>query len=397
MDIKKFIKDFVLENEKDLIAFRRELHQHPELSMQEFETTKRVAKRLDEEGIEYRLTEPTGIIAEIKGDHPGKTVLLRADMDALPIYEQNRDLEYCSQNDGVMHACGHDTHTAMLLFAAKALNKMKSEIHGTVRLVFQPAEERATGALCMVEQGAADGIDNAFGIHIWTATPSHQVDCPVGEMMAAADLFDVKFTGRGGHGSRPNEAIDAIVMASSFVMNAQSIVSREMNPLNSAVVTIGTFNAGDAFNIIAHDATLTGTVRIFNQADRKLIESALKRYADSIAQMYGGTVEFNYNYGTEPVINDKQSAELVRDIVIENFGEEAMAAPTKTCGGEDFSYFGMKAGVPSTFVFLGTRNSEKATDYEHHHAKFNIDEDTLKNGVILYCNYAIRYLAQDKF
>lgn len=390
----EMITNTILQEEAAMIDFRRELHQHPELSMEEFETTKRIARELDKLDISYRLTEPTGIIAEISGGQPGKTVLLRADIDALPIYEMNRDLSYRSGTEGKMHACGHDAHAAMLLTAAKALVSVKDQLKGTVRLVFQPAEESALGAKKMIEQGVTDGIDNVFGIHIATWTQAKQFRCPIGEMMAACDILKIRFVGKGGHGAHPNEAIDAAVMASAFVVNVQAVVAREINPLESAVVTIGKMDVGDRFNVIAHEAVLDGTVRTFNETTRTQVEAAVNRYAKAIAMQYRGEVEVDYVRATEPVSNEVKSAELVRRIVRERFGADALEADTKTTGGEDFGFYMLANNTPGAFAMVGTRNEAVGSHYEHHHGMFNIDESTLKDGAELYALYAYNFLEQ---
>lgn len=375
-----------------MITFRRELHQHPELSMQEFETTKRIARELEKLGLDFKYMEPTGLVGEIVGGKPGKTVLLRADIDALPIYEVSRDLEYCSQNDGVMHACGHDTHAAMLLTALKALNKQKNELKGTVRFVFQPSEENGLGALKMLEQGVTEGVDNVFGIHIQSGLKTGTVLSPVGEMMASHDLLTVKFTGRGGHAARPDSAVDAAVMASSFVLNAQSVVSREISPMESVVVTIGKMEVGERFNVIAERAYLEGTVRTFNPEMRAHAEKALKRYAQAVADMYRGTVEFSYEQVTQPLSNDRESAKRVHDLVTASLGEENMLKEGKTTGGEDFGFYMVNGGVPGAFALVGSRSDDEATQYDHHHNKFNVDESALKNGARLLAEYAYTYL-----
>lgn len=382
----------ILQEEENMITFRRELHQHPELSMQEFETTKRIARELEKLGLDFKYMEPTGLVGEIVGGKPGKTVLLRADIDALPICEVSRDLEYCSQNDGVMHACGHDTHAAMLLTALKALNKQKNELKGTVRFVFQPSEENGLGALKMLEQGVTEGVDNVFGIHIQSGLKTGTVLSPVGEMMASHDLLTVKFTGRGGHAARPASAVDAAVMASSFVLNAQAVVAREINPLESVVVTIGKMEVGDRFNVIAERAYLEGTVRTFNPKTRAYAEEALKRYAQAVAKMYRGTVEFSYEQVTQPLSNDRESAKRVHDLVTASLGEENMLKEGKTTGGEDFGFYMVNGGVPGAFALVGSRSDDEATQYDHHHNKFNVDESALKNGARLLAEYAYTYL-----
>lgn len=392
MTLNKELYETILQEEENMITFRRELHQHPELSMQEFETTKRIARELEKLGLDFKYMEPTGLVGEIVGGKPGKTVLLRADIDALPIYEVSRDLEYCSQNDGVMHACGHDTHAAMLLTALKALNKQKNELKGTVRFVFQPSEENGLGALKMLEQGVTEGVDNVFGIHIQSGLKTGTVLSPVGEMMASHDLLTVKFTGRGGHAARPDSAVDAAVMASSFVLNAQSVVSREISPMESVVVTIGKMEVGERFNVIAERAYLEGTVRTFNPEMRAHAEKALKRYAQAVADMYRGTVEFSYEQVTQPLSNDRESAKRVHDLVTASLGEENMLKEGKTTGGEDFGFYMVNGGVPGAFALVGSRSDDEATQYDHHHNKFNVDESALKNGARLLAEYAYTYL-----
>lgn len=378
-----------------MIAFRRDLHSHPELPFEEVRTTKRIAEELAKIGIEYRLTEPTGIIADIKGGKPGKTVALRADIDALPVQELNDSLEYKSTNQGKMHACGHDAHTAMLLTAAKALYEVRDELKGNIRLIFQPAEEIAQGAKAMVKQGAVDNVDNVFGMHIWSTTQSGKISCNVGGTFASADLLVVKFKGRGGHGSMPEATVDAAIVASSFVMNLQAVVSRETSSLDSAVVTIGKMEVGTRFNVIAENAVLDGTVRCFDIETRTRIEAAIRRYAEHTAAMYGATAEVDYIYGTLPVINEERSALLAQSVISEAFGENALMAERPTPGGEDFSFY--MENIPGCFALLGSGNPEKDTQWAHHHGCFNIDEDVMASGAELYAQYAWSYLQQDKF
>lgn len=392
MNLTNKLYETILQEEANMIAFRRELHQYPELSMEEYETTKRIARELDKVGLSYKFMEPTGLVGEIVGGKPGKTVLLRADIDALPIYEVTRDLEYCSKNDGVMHACGHDTHASMLLTALKALNKEKADLQGTVRFVFQPSEENGQGALKMIEQGVTEGVDNVFGIHIQSGVRTGVVMCPEGEMMASHDLLTVNFTGKGGHAARPEKCVDAAVMASSFVMNTQAVVAREMSPIESVVVTIGKMEVGDRFNVIAERAHLEGTVRTFNPVTREKAETVLKRYAQAVASMYGGSVEFGYQHVTQPVNNDAVSAQRVQALASEFFGEENVVKQGKTTGGEDFSFYMVNGGVPGAFAVVGAQSDDEATHYEHHHNKFNVDEAALKNGARVLAEYAYRYL-----
>ena len=375
---------------ENLVKVRRQLHQQPELSMEEFETTKFVAKELAALGIEYKLGEPTGVIGTIYGGQPGKTVLLRGDMDALPVPELNEGLSYKSQQAGKSHACGHDAHTAMLLTAAKVLVEVKEELKGNVRLVFQPAEEVAKGAKAMIEQGALADVDNVFGIHIWSSVPVGQVSCYPGPAFAAADIIKINFEGIGGHAAMPEQTVDAAIIASQFVSNVQAIVSREIDPLHPAVITIGRMDVGQRFNVIAQDAYLEGTVRNFNEGTRGIVEEKITHYAENIAALYGGTAKVVYERMTEVVDNDPASAQLVSQITSETFGTEALGAPTPTMGAEDFGFF--MTDTPGAFALVGSANPEKDSCWAHHHGRFNIDEDALQVGAELYGRYAVSFL-----
>ncbi len=388
--INQKIKEAITNYSDELTALRRKLHSEPELSFEEVKTTAFVCAYLDELGISYRKTEPTGVIAEIKGALPGETVALRGDMDALSVEQLNTHVPYASKTDGKMHACGHDAHTSMLLIAAKALSEVKDELPGNVRLLFQPAEEIAQGAKAMVDQGAMDGVDNVFGIHIWSQMPTHKVSCPPGPSFAAADIFKVRFTGKGGHGAIPQDCIDATLVASSFVMNVQTVVSRTIDPQQAAVLTVGKMEVGTRFNVIAENALIEGTVRTFNQDVRNHIEKSISQYAKSVADMYGAKAEVEYIRGTQPVVNDEESANLVQQVAAEAFGPDVVFDEKPTMGAEDFSFFLDKA--PGSFALVGSGNPEKDTEWSHHHGNFDIDEDALTTGAELYAQYAWAYL-----
>ncbi|WP_186671382.1 amidohydrolase [Sporosarcina sp. BP05] len=388
--INQKIKEAITNYSDELTALRRKLHSEPELSFEEVKTTAFICAYLDGLGIPYRKTEPTGVIAEIKGASGSKTVALRGDMDALSVEQLNTHVPYASKTEGKMHACGHDAHTSMLLIAAKALSDVKDELPGNVRLLFQPAEEIAQGAKAMVDQGAMDGVDNVFGIHIWSQMPTHKVSCTPGPSFAAADIFKVHFTGKGGHGAIPQDCIDAALVASSFVMNVQTVISRTIDPQNPAVLTVGKMEVGTRFNIIAENALIEGTVRTFNQDTRNHIEKSISQYAKSVADMYGATAEVEYIRGTQPVVNDLESANLVQQVAAEAFGPNVVYDEKPTMGAEDFSFFLDKA--PGSFALVGSGNSEKDTEWSHHHGNFDIDEDALATGAELYAQYAWAYL-----
>ncbi|MEG3016167.1 M20 family metallopeptidase [Carnobacterium sp.] len=386
------LKQQINKYEAEMIAFRRDLHQHPELQWEEFRTTQKVADALDLLDIPYRKTEPTGLIAELVGGEPGETVALRADMDALPVQELNQNLAYKSLEDGKMHACGHDAHTAMLLTAAKALKEVQPEIHGTVHFIFQPSEENAKGAKAMVQQGAVEGVDNVFGIHIWSQMPSGKASCVVGSSFASADIFTVDIKGQGGHGAMPHDCVDAAVVASAFVMNIQAIVARETDPLDPVVVTIGKMDVGTRFNVIAENARLEGTVRCFSVETRSRVQKAIERYAEHVAASYGATATVNYEYGTLPVVNEEADALFAQQVIREHLGEDVLMHERPTTGGEDFSYF--TENTKGCFALVGCGNAEKDTQWAHHHGRFNVDEAAMKLGAELYAQYAYNYLNQ---
>jgi len=386
----KTITKAILEYSEELTAIRRKLHSEPELSWQEVNTTAFICSYLENLGIPYRKTNPTGVIATIEGGLVGKTVALRGDMDALSVEEINKDLPYASKEDGKMHACGHDAHTSMLLIAAKVLNEIKDELPGNVRLVFQPAEEVATGAQQLVKQGAMEGVDNVFGLHIWSQMPTGKVSCNPGPSFASADIFNVTFKGKGGHGAIPQDCIDASIVASSFVMNVQSVVSRTIDPQKPAVLTVGKMVVGTRFNVIAENALIEGTVRCFDNDTRNHIEKQLKRYAEQTASIYGATAQVEYIRGTQAVNNEVDSARLVQKVASEAFGEDCLYDEKPTMGGEDFSFY--LDVVPGCFALVGSGNHEKDTEWSHHHGRFNIDEDALVVGAELYAQYAWVYL-----
>ncbi|WP_440706184.1 amidohydrolase [Heyndrickxia oleronia] len=388
--IQTKIKEAIKKYSNELTDIRRKLHSEPELSWQEEKTTEFICQYLEQLGIAHRRTEPTGVIATIEGKRSGKTVALRGDMDALSVEELNKELSYVSKEDGKMHACGHDAHTAMLLIAAKVLQEMKDELPGNVRLIFQPAEEVAEGARAMVKQGAVDKVDNIFGIHIWSQMPTGKISCTPGPSFASADLFKVTFKGKGGHGAIPHDCIDTAIVASSFVMNVQTVVSRTIDAQHPAVLTIGKMVVGTRFNVIAENAVIEGTVRCFDPQTRDHIEKQLQHYADHVASLYGATARVEYTRGTQAVINDKYSADLVQKVAATAFGEESLFSEKPTMGGEDFSFY--LDEVPGSFALVGSGNPEKDTQWAHHHGKFNIDEDALAIGAELYAQYAWVFL-----
>lgn len=386
LDIKELGKKY-----KDyVIDMRREFHMYPESSFEEFRTSKRIKEELEKLGIPYEELAGTGVLATIEGAEKGKTVALRADMDALEVQETN-DVSYKSKTDGKMHACGHDGHMAMLLGAAHIFMDIKDRIRGTVKLIFQPAEEIAGGAKKMIEESSfMDSVDSVFGMHLWADIETGKVSVQEGPRMAAADFFDIKISGKPGHGSMPHQTVDAVVVGSSIVMNLQSFVSREMNPLDSVVLSIGSFHSGTRFNIIAGEATLAGTARCFDPEIRKKIPEAIERISKGVADSYRATAELDYTHGTPATINDRESSQIAEKAVEKILGKDGNIEFDKTPGGEDFAFFLEKA--PGALAFVGIRNEEKGAKYPHHHDKFNMDEDALEIGSMLYVQYALDFL-----
>lgn len=379
-----------------VVADRRDFHEHPELGFQEVRTAGIVADRLRALGVEDIRTgiAGTGVTGLIHGtkDGPRRTVLLRADMDALPILEEN-EVEYVSRNPGVMHACGHDAHTAMLLGSARLLSERRDQFPGTVKLLFQPAEELPPGgAKPMIDAGVLEDprVDAAFGLHIDQDNPVGKIGMRSGPAMAAADRFALVIHGKGGHGAKPNDTIDPIVVGAQIVNALQTLVSRTIDPTEEAVVTVGVFQAGKAFNVIPDTAELGGTVRTFNPENRDLLERRIGEIAAGIAEALGATVDYTYTRGYPATVNHPEMAELVREEAARVVGDDGVHNPALMMGAEDFSYF--LEEVPGAYWFVGSQNPERGLVWGHHHPKFDLDEAALAIGMESMVNVALRYL-----
>jgi len=392
MDIKEKVKDL----NDEIIELRRDFHKHPELGFEEHRTAEIVADYLRDLGLE--VTEnvaETGVVGLLRGNHPGKTLMLRADMDALPIKEKN-DVEYKSINEGVMHACGHDGHTAMLLVAAKILSQYKDKLHGNVKFVFQPNEESA-GARQMIEEGVLEDpkVDGAFGIHLWTPIESGKIAISNGAVMGGLYEFEVTITGQGGHTSAPHTAIDPIVTASDIIQSVQTIQTREIDPFKPTLIMFGQINGGTATNIIPEEVELRGTIRYLYR-DRPEGEERprerFERIIDSVCKSHRANYEINYIVASPPVYNNEEMVKQARESAKKVLGNSENIVDYTNLAGEDFGEFSDE--VPSTFYFIGTRNEEKGTDFDHHHPRFNIDEDTLAYGVEMHVRSAINYLSK---
>ena len=379
MNIRTEIKKI----ENMIIDWRRDFHQYPELSFKEHRTGDVIANELRSMGLEPKINVgKTGVTADLEfGDGP--TIGLRADMDALPIQETS-GLSFSSKNDGVMHACGHDGHMAMLLGAAKVLTQKVDQYNGTVRFIFQPAEEGEGGARYMIEDGCLEGLDEIYGIHVWNYQPVGEVGVKDGTVLAAADMFDIKIKGIGGHGAAPQGTVDSIVIASHLVQALQTIVSRNTNPLESTVISVGKINGGHNFNIIADEVSLSGTARAYTEENRSLIKTRMKEIIQGIEKTYNAQITFDYKDGYPPTINHTEPAEKVLKAAKQVVGSKA-GMPYLSMGGEDFAYYLKEK--PGCFFFVGSAPNEKELfETPHHCSHFNMDERALLVGPSIYLN-----------
>jgi amidohydrolase len=382
------IRSEIQELHPQIVTWRRRLHQRPELGFREFLTAEFVAEKLQSWGIPHRIgIAKTGILAEIVGAKAGKTgkvLAIRADMDALPIQELS-DVIYRSQHEGVMHACGHDGHTAIALGTAYYLWQHRQDFSGTVKIIFQPAEEGPGGAKPMIEEGVLNNpnVDAIIGLHLWNNLPLGTLGVRSGALMAAVETFKCKILGKGGHGAIPQQTIDAIVVSAQIVTALQTIVARNVDPLESAVVTVGKLHAGTANNVIADSADLSGTVRYFNPKYSGYFGDRVKQIIAGICQAHGAQYELDYYSFYPPVINNPDIAELVRSVAVEVVETPVGVVPEcQTMGGEDMSFFLQE--VPGCYFFLGSANPDKNLAYPHHHPKFDFDETALAMGVEMF-------------
>jgi len=370
--------------QSDVIGWRRYLHMHPEISFQEEKTAQFVYETLQSFGnLEISRPTKTSVVARLIGGQPGKVLGLRADMDALAIHEEN-DFEFASKVPGVMHACGHDAHTAMLLGTAKILTSMKESIKGEVRFVFQHAEEiHPGGAQEMVKVGVLDGVDCMIGVHLISTIPVGKIVLNYGPVTANSDRFDITIKGKGGHASQPENAIDPLVIGAQVVTNLQQIVARNANPQDKLVLSVTNFQAGlGAYNVIPDSVKLSGSVRSFGEDVRELTVRSMERIVKGITEAHGATYELDYRYGYGSVINEENITKLVEEAILEQWDENPLLEMPALMGGEDFSAFSNE--VPSCFALIGAGNEEKGITYPHHHPRFTVDEDSFKDGVKLF-------------
>jgi len=365
-----------------VVAWRRYLHEHPELSFEEYETSKFIINELESfGGIEVVQPTKTSVLGRLKGKKgKGKTVALRADIDALPIREET-GLSYASKKDGVMHACGHDGHTAMLLGTAKILAEMQEDLFGEFIFLFQHAEEVPPGgAREMVEAGVLKGVDCILGMHLWSTVPTGEIQITEGPASAASDLFDITVKGKSGHASEPSEAIDALAIAAQIVTNLQYITSRVLSPFDNGVVSVTRFYSGEAYNVIPEQAHIGGSVRALTNEIREKIKMNIEQISTSIAEAHGAIAQFEYQYGYDPVVNDHALTSTIIELVKTHFKEERVDIVRPMLGGEDFSAFSNV--VPGCYIGIGAmKQDENGASYPHHHPLFQINEDALKLGM----------------
>jgi len=376
----------------DLVSWRRDLHRHPELGFQEIRTAGIVARHLGGLGLEIQTgVGRTGVVGVLDGRQPGPVVMVRFDMDALPIVEETTH-DFGSETPGVMHACGHDGHVAIGLGVATLLARHRQELRGSVKFVFQPAEEGEGGAVAMIQDGVLAGPrpDAAFGLHIYNQLPLGWVTAGAGPVMAAAERFQCRVTGRGGHGAMPHQTVDAVVVASQIVTALQTVVSRNVNPAELAVVSVGSLHAGSAFNIIAEQAELWGTLRTLDESTHQIVLRRVREIVEGTARAMGASVQLDIQELTVAVVNDAQAAARVRQAATRVVGAQNVSDQQLWVASEDMAYFLRE--IPGCFFFVGASRAEK--EFPHHNPRFDFDEAVLAQGVAILCETVAGYLVE---
>ncbi|WP_348622755.1 M20 family metallopeptidase [Paenibacillus peoriae] len=388
--LEKWVQE-LKDGEQELIAWRRHLHQHPELSFEEMNTSAFIADHLRSFGIEVRTNVGgNGVLGFLEGGQPGRTIAFRADFDALPIQDE-KDVPYKSTVPGVMHACGHDGHTAALLGVARVLSHNREALKGKLVFIFQHAEEKPPGgAKFMIEDGCLDGVEAVYGIHLASEIPFGKIGLKSGPAMAAVDAFTIQINGKGGHGARPHQTVDSIVIGSQIVNGLQQVVSRRVDPIESAVLTIGVFQAGTAFNVIADKAKIEGTVRTFNKEVRKEVENEIRSIVKGLTEAYHAEYEIDYLNGYPSLVNAEAETERVRELIGRLYGADAFLDLKPVMGAEDFAYYLEQR--PGAFIHVGARNEDERTHFAHHHPHFDFDERALLVSGHIFLALALDYL-----
>lgn len=392
-NLSQKIKEKAAAVEERVIELRHQIHQNPELSFEEDETSALAAAEMRKLGFEVRENIfGTGVTATFKNSSQpeARTLLIRADMDALPVEEKN-ELNFKSKNEGVMHACGHDGHTAILIGTAMVLKEMAADFKGNIKFLFQPGEETSGGAAGMIKAGVLKNpdVDAALGLHLWGSSPEGVVEYKSGPLMASPDRFDLKIIGRGGHAARPQNTIDPIPIGAEIISALQTIVSRRIDPLDSAVISVCNFEAGSTHNVIPDEAVLKATVRSLKSEVRKELAADIKKVIENICEIYGADYELNYIFGYPPVVNDSKITKILAGAAVKVLGEDRVREKEKAeMGGEDFSYFGLE--VPAAFYFLGI--APEAEIINHHQSDFKFNDSVLKDGVAVMAQTALDFL-----
>ena len=381
----------------EIIQIRHFIHQNPELSFSEYKTSKIVAKILKESGIEVREgIAGTGVLGILRGNKEGKTLAIRADMDALPLNEET-GLDYTSINPGVMHACGHDIHTAVLLGTARLLSRKRDVLKGTIKFIFQPGEEKLTGALKMVGEGILKepAVDAIIALHCWPDLPAGTIGARKGALLSAADTIKIVVKGRSGHAAHPHKCIDPIVISGHIITALQTIISREVSPIEPAVITIGKIQGGTTSNIIASQVELLGTVRTTTTGTRKKMPDIINRVVRNIAESMNGEAKVNYLFGPAPVINNNALVALLEETATATIGKEKyIELSHPSLGSEDFAFYLEK--VPGMMFRLGTANENYQSKLALHNPQIIFDDDSLKTGISIMSDFAVRYLNSDR-
>ena len=388
---QEIIMQEIEQGQENYISLRRKYHQIPELSMKEYDTTQSIIFDLKQMGIDAVALNPTGVIAYL-GPEGGKTIGLRADIDALAVTEDT-GLPFQSQRPGCMHACGHDGHIAGLLGAARLLKKWEEKLRIRVKLIFQPSEENTQGAKKMIKDGVMDDVDMIFGLHLFPDIPYGKVSVEAGPRMAQTDRFTLTFYGKGGHAAKPHQCVDATLMAAEFVMSLQTIVSRQLNPVEGAVVTIGSLHSGTQYNIISPQAEISGTCRSFSVDTARTMMNGIKKRAQAIADIYGGDLHIDYDFGGHPpVVNDGDLSRRIREKAEKLMSTTTFAPIPALMLGDDFSWYQEK--VPGVYAFVGC-GKENTPLYPNHHPKFDINEKALVQAVGLHISAVLSVMDAD--
>jgi amidohydrolase len=383
----------IRELRQELIELRHDFHMYPELGFQEFKTAKKVENYLHNLGFDTQRVAKTGVVALLDSGRPGPVLMLRSDMDALPITEAN-EKDYKSKNEGVMHACGHDSHMAMLLVAARVLKENEASLKGQIKFVFQPNEEVA-GAIHMVKEGVLENpdVDGAMGIHIWSQIPSGKVSITPGGVRGGLDVFKIRVKGQGGHTGYPHEAIDPVIAAASIIQTVQMIQTREIDAQKPTVIMIGKIQAGQKANIIPEQVLMEGTIRFLHTAAEDSPDNPTQKFiriCKGICQVHQCSCDIEIEHENIPLVNDAQMTCFAKQTAVQVYGGDEIIESGKYIASEDFSEFSSR--VPGVFIFLGCGNREKETDFPHHNPRFDVDEDVLEKGVELHVKGALKFL-----